>query len=76
MIQEHIKTPLADELLFGSLAKGGLVQVRVADGKLAFEYVAAPPKSRKKKDTGEDDGGGEGGGGEGEGGEEVPELVE
>jgi len=68
VIQEHIKTPLADELLFGSLAKGGLVQVRVADDKLAFEYVAAPPKSRKKKKDGEDDGG--------EGGEEVPELVE
>jgi ATP-dependent Clp protease ATP-binding subunit ClpA len=70
VIQEHIKTPLADELLFGSLSKGGLVQVRVEDGKLAFEYVAAPPKSRKKKKDGEDDAG------EGEGGEEVPELVE
>ncbi|HGG05596.1 MAG TPA: ATP-dependent Clp protease ATP-binding subunit ClpA [Aliiroseovarius sp.] len=34
VIQEHIKKPLAEELLFGKLAKGGLVQVGVKDGKL------------------------------------------
>ncbi|MBI6628859.1 ATP-dependent Clp protease ATP-binding subunit ClpA [Pontibaca salina] len=33
-IQEHIKKPLAEELLFGKLAKGGLVKVGVKDGKL------------------------------------------
>src|SRR5438445_11002588 len=27
IIQEHIKKPLADELLFGRLAKGGIVRV-------------------------------------------------
>jgi ATP-dependent Clp protease ATP-binding subunit ClpA len=32
-IQEHIKRPLAEELLFGSLANGGHVKVSVsADG--------------------------------------------
>ncbi len=30
VIQEHIKKPLAEELLFGKLAKGGLVRVAVA----------------------------------------------
>ncbi|MGE0718790.1 MAG: ATP-dependent Clp protease ATP-binding subunit ClpA [Alphaproteobacteria bacterium] len=38
VIQEHIKKPLADELLFGKLAKGGTVRVGVADGKLVFTY--------------------------------------
>jgi ATP-dependent Clp protease ATP-binding subunit ClpA len=45
LIQEHIKKPLAEELLFGSLAKGGIVRVSVdkeAD-KLAFTYVERPP---------------------------------
>ncbi|HEY8571330.1 ATP-dependent Clp protease ATP-binding subunit ClpA [Phenylobacterium sp.] len=37
VIQEHIKKPLADEILFGKLAKGGHVQVVLKDGKLAFE---------------------------------------
>ena len=34
VIQEHIKKPLAEELLFGKLSKGGLVKVGVKDGKL------------------------------------------
>ncbi len=34
VIQEHIKKPLAEELLFGKLAKGGNVKVGVKDGKL------------------------------------------
>ncbi len=38
VIQEHIKTPLAEELLFGKLAKGGVVVVKIADGKVAFDY--------------------------------------
>ena len=34
VIQEHIKKPLAEELLFGKLAKGGLVKVEVKKGDL------------------------------------------
>ncbi len=37
VIQEHIKRPLAEELLFGRLARGGHLHVIVQDGKLAFE---------------------------------------
>ena len=37
VIQENIKKPLADEILFGRLAKGGHVRVVLKDGKLAFE---------------------------------------
>ena len=36
IIQEHIKKPLAEELLFGRLEKGGVVRVRLEDRKLAF----------------------------------------
>jgi ATP-dependent Clp protease ATP-binding subunit ClpA len=37
VIQEHIKKPLADEILFGKLIKGGHVKVVLKDGKLAFD---------------------------------------
>ena len=37
VIQEHIKKPLAEELLFGKLSKGGVVRVRLRDGKLVLE---------------------------------------
>ena len=38
VIQEHIKKPLAEELLFGKLAKGGVVIVDVEGGKPVFKY--------------------------------------
>jgi ATP-dependent Clp protease ATP-binding subunit ClpA len=37
VIQESIKKPLADEILFGKLVKGGHVRVVLKDGKLEFE---------------------------------------
>ncbi|MCH7542606.1 MAG: ATP-dependent Clp protease ATP-binding subunit ClpA [Proteobacteria bacterium] len=52
VIQEHVKRPLADELLFGLLAKGGVVKISVEDGKLEFDITEAPkkaPKSAKPK---------------------------
>ena len=46
VIQEHVKKPLAEELLFGKLAKGGAVRLTLKDNRLVFEYAsnAAPPK--------------------------------
>jgi ATP-dependent Clp protease ATP-binding subunit ClpA len=41
VIQEHIKKPLAEELLFGRLVKGGAVKVAMKDGKLDFEITEA-----------------------------------
>ena len=38
LIQEQIKRPLAEELLFGKLDKGGHVSIGVEDGKLKFIY--------------------------------------
>ena len=37
LIQEKIKTPLANELLFGKLAQGGHVLVSVRDGELSLD---------------------------------------
>jgi ATP-dependent Clp protease ATP-binding subunit ClpA len=39
VIQEKIKDPLTDEMLFGRLKKGGKVAVDY-DGKLIFDYVS------------------------------------
>jgi ATP-dependent Clp protease ATP-binding subunit ClpA len=49
LIQEKVKQPLAEELLFGKLAHGGEVHVSVKDDKLAFELAAAAPKPGKQK---------------------------
>ncbi|NMW32624.1 ATP-dependent Clp protease ATP-binding subunit ClpA [Altererythrobacter sp. RZ02] len=48
LIQDEIKQPLAEELLFGKLVDGGEVHVTVKDGKPAFEVSPAPPKSAAK----------------------------
>jgi ATP-dependent Clp protease ATP-binding subunit ClpA len=37
VIQEYIKKPLAEELLFGKLVKGGVVKVLVKDGKIDLQ---------------------------------------
>ncbi|MGB5092479.1 MAG: ATP-dependent Clp protease ATP-binding subunit ClpA [Parvibaculum sp.] len=45
VIQENIKKPLADEVLFGRLVKGGHVVVAVSDDKLTFDVEAAAPRT-------------------------------
>jgi ATP-dependent Clp protease ATP-binding subunit ClpA len=61
VIQEHIKKPLAEELLFGSLENGGTVKVVVEgeedDRRLGFEYIPADPSIKKTEsvDDGSDD---------------------
>jgi ATP-dependent Clp protease ATP-binding subunit ClpA len=63
VIQEHIKKPLADEVLFGKLKGGGHVRVVLVKDettsldKIGFEFVEGPvtpkpeklPVSRKRK---------------------------
>ncbi|MGL4311721.1 MAG: ATP-dependent Clp protease ATP-binding subunit ClpA [Paracoccaceae bacterium] len=44
VIQEHIKKPLAEELLFGKLTKGGLVHVGVKDDEIVLT-VEEPAKA-------------------------------
>jgi ATP-dependent Clp protease ATP-binding subunit ClpA len=68
VIQEHIKKPLAEEILFGALKDGGIVRVLVeekADEKaLAFEYLKpdTPIKPRDPEDTDPAGAGPDGGG--------------
>jgi len=45
VIQEYIKKPLAEELLFGKLAKGGVVKVGVKDGEIDLQ-IEEPEKRR------------------------------
>ncbi len=39
VIQENIKKPLADEILFGKLVRGGHILVKLQDGKIAFDIT-------------------------------------
>lgn len=64
VIQEHIKKPLAEELLFGKLAKGGVVVVDEKADTLVFAFPDAPEP--------QPDASGE----SGDSGPKVPELVE
>jgi len=57
VIQELIKKPLAEELLFGKLVKGGAVKVSVKDGALVFDVAEAPTLALPKPDA--EDGEGE-----------------
>jgi ATP-dependent Clp protease ATP-binding subunit ClpA len=41
VIQENIKKPLAEEILFGRLMNGGIVRIDVADGVLTFSMETA-----------------------------------
>lgn len=67
VIQENIKKPLADEVLFGKLVKGGHVRVEVTDDALSFDIDPAQPRSpsgpkRPKTKKPRDGSGGSGGG--------------
>jgi ATP-dependent Clp protease ATP-binding subunit ClpA len=48
LLQEKVKQPLAEELLFGKLAHGGEVHVSVKEDALSFELTPAPPKLVRK----------------------------
>jgi len=70
IIQEHLKQPLAEELLFGKLTKGGTVRVGVKADALTFDLEkdkpsgkdggpGKPKRKRKSPTKGDGDGGGE-----------------
>ena len=56
VIQEHIKKPLADDILFGRLTKGGHVKVALKDGKIVFDIsgTEAAAKQAAAADVDED----------------------
>lgn len=49
LIQEKVKQPLAEELLFGKLVHGGEVTVKLKDNALSFAIEPAAPKKPKPK---------------------------
>ncbi|MEE2952581.1 MAG: ATP-dependent Clp protease ATP-binding subunit ClpA [Pseudomonadota bacterium] len=54
VIQEHIKKPLADEVLFGKLKRGGTVKVTVVESEtgaksLSLESIPDEPPAKPKK---------------------------
>jgi ATP-dependent Clp protease ATP-binding subunit ClpA len=55
IIQEHIKKPLADEVLFGKLKGGGHVRVvlvkdeATAQDKIGFDFVEGPVTPKPEK---------------------------
>ncbi len=53
VIQEHIKKPLAEEMLFGQLTKGGRVRISAKDGKLLV--VCRPPLAPRKNAKAEEE---------------------
>jgi ATP-dependent Clp protease ATP-binding subunit ClpA len=81
LIQEQIKKPLAEELLFGRLTRGGAVRVVVNDDDtLGFEIVETAPPLRPRPPGGggtPDDDGGDPDAPAGDGvAPKVPELTE
>jgi len=54
VISEYVKKPMAEELLFGKLAKGGTVKIGHDKKKdeLTFKYVEDKPTKRKPKTPG------------------------
>ena len=46
VIQEFIKRPLSEELLFGRLSKGGWVKVSEKNNQLSFRYKKHSDKNR------------------------------
>ena len=40
IIQEYVKKPLAEEVLFGKLSKGGTVRILLKDDGLDFGYLS------------------------------------
>ncbi len=52
IIAEHVKKPMAEELLFGKLAKGGTVKIGVdaaSPDQLAFQFVEDKPRRKPSK---------------------------
>jgi len=54
VIQENIKKPLADDILFGRLTRGGHVKVELKDGKIAFDITSAGSSETVKEAADED----------------------
>ena len=48
VIQEHVKKPLAEDILFGDLVDGGTAVIKIKDDKIVFD-IDPQKKSKKEK---------------------------
>ena len=55
LITDKVKKPLAEEVLFGRLSKGGRVIISMSGGELAFVFQKAKPSSRRAAQRDEED---------------------
>ena len=47
VIQEKVKKPMAEELIFGALSKGGHVAITLDKGAISFKYSSNQDKKRE-----------------------------
>jgi ATP-dependent Clp protease ATP-binding subunit ClpA len=52
LVDDEVKRPLGDELLFGKLENGGTVEVDAVDGKLTFALTPAEPSDDEPTNPG------------------------
>jgi len=46
LVEEKVKQPLADELLFGEMSRGGTIKVTVKEDKLDFVFLGVPKPTK------------------------------
>ena len=47
VIQEKVKKPMAEELIFGALSKGGHVDIKLEKGEISFKYSSNQDKKKE-----------------------------
>jgi len=55
VMQDEVKRPLTDELLFGALVSGGNVTIDVADDKLTFAFTKAAVAAKEQDGSGQEE---------------------
>jgi ATP-dependent Clp protease ATP-binding subunit ClpA len=51
LIQDQVKRPLANEMLFGSLREGGRAELDIANDELTITYVPAKAPKTEPADS-------------------------
>lgn len=47
VIQEKVKKPMAEELIFGALAKGGHVDITIENNEISLKYSSSQDKKKE-----------------------------
>ena len=47
VIQEQVKKPMAEELIFGALSKGGHVEITIIKNKISLKYTSNQDKKKE-----------------------------